>query len=119
MCLPEGIKVIVNAKHDGFPDSDVADDPLVGGGDQEDVDEDDLVAPVVSVPELQVAGLARGEVSDQLDEGDQAAPELRLRHGHGARQVARVHGPPRLDKLRQRRQLVTLWTLLAASSHGL
>ena len=47
---------------DSFPDPEVVDDPLVSGSDQEDVDQDDLVAPIVSVPELQMTRLTCREV---------------------------------------------------------
>ena len=45
-----------------IPHPEVVDDPLVSGSDQEDVDQDDLVAPIVSVPELQMTWLTCREV---------------------------------------------------------
>ena len=36
-------------RSDSIPHPEVGDDPLVRGSDQEDVDQDDLVAPIVSV----------------------------------------------------------------------
>ena len=47
---------------DCIPHPEVVDDPLVGGSYQEDVNQDDLVAPVVSVPELQMTWLTSREV---------------------------------------------------------
>ena len=42
------------------------DDPLVGGGHHEDVDQDDLLTPVVPFPELQMPVLTSKPVGYQL-----------------------------------------------------
>ena len=50
---PEGVEVVVDAGPDGFPHIRVHDDSLVSADYEEDVDEDDLVAPVIFYPATQ------------------------------------------------------------------
>ena len=50
---PERVQMIVDPGPDGFPHVRVRDDSLVCPDYQEDVDEDDLVAPVIFNPETQ------------------------------------------------------------------
>ena len=50
---PEGVKMVVDPGPDSFPHVGVRDDSLVSPHYQEDVDKDDLVAPVIFNPETQ------------------------------------------------------------------
>ena len=66
----EGVKMILDVGSYSIPHPMTGDDPLVCSGHHDDVDQDDLLAPVVTLPELQVAVLTRKPVSYQLKKCD-------------------------------------------------
>ena len=58
----EGVQMILNVGGYSILHPMAGDDPLVCGGHHDDVDQDDLLTPVVPFPELQVAVLTRKPV---------------------------------------------------------
>ena len=58
----EGVQMILDAGGYSILHPMAGDDPLVCGGHHDDVDQDDLLTPVVPFPELQVAVLTRKPV---------------------------------------------------------
>ena len=62
----EGVKMVMDVCGHGIPHPVAGEDPLVGGDHHEDVDQDDLLTPVVSLPELQVSVLTRKPVAYDL-----------------------------------------------------
>ena len=70
--------MVVDPGPDGFPHLGVRDDSLVSPNYQQDVEEDDLVAPVIFHPEIQMDWLPSAEVRQKLNELDQAELEVSL-----------------------------------------
>ena len=130
----EGLQVIVDCLPDGLPDTPVVDQPLVRPDNEEDVDKNDLVTPVllnpaaqspnpvmftVLLPELKVARLARGEVGEELYEVDQTEPEVFPVDQLPLLLLCAGLCPPPLDKVWQAGQLILSVNFLAALLHRL
>ena len=107
----EGVQMVVDPGPDSFPHLGVRDDPLVSPNYQQDVDEDDLVAPVIFHPEIQMVWLPSAEVRQKLNELDQAELEVSLTEDL---LLSGVLSSSALDKLSEVRELVFLVNFLAS-----